>query len=60
MPELKTKPTWAYIEPTVREAMDNYVADHKVTISELVRSCIMRFLLDEGYLTSEQLEMITI
>lgn len=58
MTQLKRRPIWAYLPDIIREAVEIYIQDHDITISEFIRSAVYEKLIAEGYVTAETLKEV--
>lgn len=60
MSQKKDQSIWSNIERTAYEALQQFMLDHSMTMSEFVRNVTISKLLDEGYLQQEQLEELVV
>ncbi len=60
MSQRKLHPVWTNIERTTFDALQRYLRDTNMGVSEFVREIIIAKLLDEGYMQAEQLEELVI
>jgi hypothetical protein len=58
MSQRKIHAIWSSVEPAVYDAMMSYIEDNNTNISEFLRQCVAQKLLDVGYLSQDQLELI--
>ena len=54
----KNNPVWTNVENETYAALQRFLIDHSLGMSEFLRTIIISKMLDEGYLQQEQLEEI--
>ena len=60
MAQRKLHPVWTNVERTTFDALQRYLRDTNMGVSEFVREIIIAKLLDEHYLEQDQLEELVL